>query len=268
MEPSNESSANQPPPMEVHHHGHVHEQKKWKEYVFQFIMLFFAVFLGFLAENLREKVAEKNIEREYIESFVSDLKSDYALASRNEISIFDQTKRIDTLQDLLFSDFKNDPKKDSLTRKCYQMLLYIQSFYSEFFDERTVTQLLSSGSMRLIKKQGVADSIVSYHSHIKFVDGQKQLYINSITTGVQSMYNVYDISLLKTIFSRNRFYYLDFDSVQCNLLTTEPSELKKFIAILETTKIVAFTYKEYLVNMKTRSERLQEFLANKYDLEE
>ena len=51
-------------------------------------------------------------------------------------------------------------------------------------------------------------------------------------------------------------------------MTTEPSELKKFIAILETTKIVAFTYKEYLANMKTRSERLQEFLANKYDLEE
>jgi hypothetical protein len=26
--------------MEVHHHGHVHEKKKWKEYLFQFLMLF------------------------------------------------------------------------------------------------------------------------------------------------------------------------------------------------------------------------------------
>ncbi len=24
--------------MEVHHHGHVHEKKKWKEYLFQFLM--------------------------------------------------------------------------------------------------------------------------------------------------------------------------------------------------------------------------------------
>lgn len=31
--------------MEVHHHGHVHENKKWKEYIFQFLMLFLAVFL-------------------------------------------------------------------------------------------------------------------------------------------------------------------------------------------------------------------------------
>ena len=37
-------------PMEVHHHGHVHETKKWKEYLFQFLMLFLAVFCGFLAE--------------------------------------------------------------------------------------------------------------------------------------------------------------------------------------------------------------------------
>jgi hypothetical protein len=36
--------------MEVHHHGHVHEKKKWKEYLFQFFMLFLAVFCGFLAE--------------------------------------------------------------------------------------------------------------------------------------------------------------------------------------------------------------------------
>ncbi len=34
--------------MEVHHHGHIHEKKKWKEYVFQFFMLFLAVFSEFL----------------------------------------------------------------------------------------------------------------------------------------------------------------------------------------------------------------------------
>jgi hypothetical protein len=38
------------PLMEVHHHGHVHADKKWKEYFFQFLMLFLAVFCGFLAE--------------------------------------------------------------------------------------------------------------------------------------------------------------------------------------------------------------------------
>ena len=41
------------PQMEVHHHGHVHADKKWKEYLFQFLMLFLAITLGFFVENLR-----------------------------------------------------------------------------------------------------------------------------------------------------------------------------------------------------------------------
>ena len=48
----------QPSDMEVHHHGHVHEKKKWKDYLFQFLMLFLAVTLGFFVENQREHYIE------------------------------------------------------------------------------------------------------------------------------------------------------------------------------------------------------------------
>ena len=64
------------PPMEVHHHGHVHETKKWKEYLFQFFMLFLAVFCGFLAENVREHYIESHRAKEYAKSFLSDIKED------------------------------------------------------------------------------------------------------------------------------------------------------------------------------------------------
>ena len=47
--------------MEVHNHGHVHEQKKWKEYVFQFFMLFPAVFCEYLAEYQLEHKIEMNL---------------------------------------------------------------------------------------------------------------------------------------------------------------------------------------------------------------
>jgi hypothetical protein len=56
------------PNMEVHHHGHVHEKKKWKEYLFQFLMLFLAVFCGFLAEYQLEHVIENNREKQFIRS--------------------------------------------------------------------------------------------------------------------------------------------------------------------------------------------------------
>ena len=44
--------------MEVHKHPHhVTHKKKWVEYVLEFVMLFFAVFLGFIAENIREDLS-------------------------------------------------------------------------------------------------------------------------------------------------------------------------------------------------------------------
>ncbi len=44
--------------MEVHPHGHVHSDKKWKEYLFQFVMLFLAITLSFFVENQREHYIE------------------------------------------------------------------------------------------------------------------------------------------------------------------------------------------------------------------
>jgi hypothetical protein len=61
--------------MEVHHHGHVHHQKKWKEYVFQFFMLFLAVFCGFLAEYQLEHIIEHSKEKEYIVHWLKILNS-------------------------------------------------------------------------------------------------------------------------------------------------------------------------------------------------
>ncbi len=40
--------------MGVHHHPHVHHSKKWKNYLYEFLMLFLAVTAGFFVENLRK----------------------------------------------------------------------------------------------------------------------------------------------------------------------------------------------------------------------
>ena len=37
--------------MEPHHHPHVHHSKKWKDYLFEFLMLFLAVTAGFFRES-------------------------------------------------------------------------------------------------------------------------------------------------------------------------------------------------------------------------
>jgi hypothetical protein len=61
--------------MEVHAHTHT-ERKKWTHYLWEFLMLFLAVFCGFLAENFREHRVESRRGRQYIFSLYEDLKSD------------------------------------------------------------------------------------------------------------------------------------------------------------------------------------------------
>lgn len=252
--------------MEVHHHGHVHEKKKWREYVFQFLMLFLAVFLGSLAENRREHGIERHREKDYMESLLTDIKNDSTTSELLDANIFSQVKKIDNLQTLFTYDLRTGPYKDSLVRECYALTTSILTFYPEFFNERTISQLLSSGNMRLIKKQGVADSIMEYHSYIKFVEVQKQLYVSSVNSCSQSMYNVFDITYLKSIMQNDTLYQQDISGIPVKLLTTDPAELKKFIALLENTKLVAYTYRGLLTDMTHKANRLYLYLRDRYKI--
>ena len=63
--------------MEVHKHPHnVMHKKKWGEYLLEFLMIFFAVFLGFLAENMREHKVEHARAKEFAVGLIRSLNAD------------------------------------------------------------------------------------------------------------------------------------------------------------------------------------------------
>src|SRR5204862_11263 len=70
--------------MEVHAHTHT-ARKKWTHYLWEFLMLFLAVFCGFLAENQREHMIEHQREKILITEVVEDLITDYPFP--NDVSI-------------------------------------------------------------------------------------------------------------------------------------------------------------------------------------
>src|SRR5678815_4472219 len=75
--------------MEVPHHPHT-ERKKWTHYLWEFLMLFLAVFCGFLAENQREHMIEHERERQYSKQLLADLRKDSAFFKRR-MTIIDST---------------------------------------------------------------------------------------------------------------------------------------------------------------------------------
>lgn len=84
--------------MEVYHHQHT-ERKKFKHYLFEFFMLFLAVFCGFLAEYQLEHVIEHQKEKQYIESLISDLQDD---VKSLDLQIDDEQRGIGELDSLIY----------------------------------------------------------------------------------------------------------------------------------------------------------------------
>jgi len=61
--------------MEVHAHTHT-ERKKWTHYLWEFLMLFLAVFCGFLAENQRVHMVEDQRAKARAKNLYKELYAD------------------------------------------------------------------------------------------------------------------------------------------------------------------------------------------------
>ena len=149
--------------MEVHAHsspapGGAHTaRKKWTHYLWEFLMLFLAVFCGFLAENIREKYVESHRAHELVVPLLDDIREDTA-ALNTLIQLRErQSKALDTIWHILKGD---DWKQGS--KKLYSLFSrYVQRL--EFQNRNTtIDQLKNSGYLRYFKDQKLVSLIQQY----------------------------------------------------------------------------------------------------------
>src|SRR5215831_6675005 len=146
--------------MEVHHPKI--EKKNFKEYVFEGLMIFLAVMLGFFAESLREHISDQSKEREYISSLRQDLAAD-TVNINSFISGF--TGRI-YIYDTLIHSLQNPVNVPDGSEMYYLARLATRG--TVFGDiNNTLTQLNSSGDFRLISSRVVVDNILIYENNIE-----------------------------------------------------------------------------------------------------
>ncbi len=188
--------------MEVHHHAHT-SRKKWTHYLWEFVMLFLAVFCGFLAENQREHFVERQREKQFIHSLTQDLKSDIIQSGETLKKLAESMLGTDSIVMLL-----RRPGTSNNSNQIYRLWSHHIGFADFFSNDRTLQQLKSSGSLRLIRKKAVSDSIMQYDRVLKDYYGQDDLM--SRVLGNQSVYyRLFD------------FIRLDTDSINTVPLTAQ-----------------------------------------------
>src|SRR6185369_10330746 len=144
--------------MEVHHHIPT-SHKRWTHYLWEFLMLFLAVFCGFLAENQREHMIENNRARTYAESFLKDLQSDTADIKRAILYETTTSLMIDSLVSFI--------SHKSLSKQTGQLYYYTQlasSIYTIDWNKATINQLINSGNLRYFTNQHLVSKISLYNT--------------------------------------------------------------------------------------------------------
>ena len=134
--------------MEVHSHTHT-ARKKWTHYLWEFLMLFFAVFCGFLAEYKLEHVIEHQREKEYASALYEELLADSVSFYNKLAARLEKEKDCDYLWAYIKDSSLTDLPKSFYP--AYTTVFYLINSYSFEPKDGVLSQLKSSGSLRYFK---------------------------------------------------------------------------------------------------------------------
>ena len=161
--------------MEVHHPPHIHHKKKWKDYLFEFFMLFLAVSAGFFVENLREHYVEHQRAKEYAAMLRKDLAADTTIMNiiagyRNE-----QAKKYEAMKNIMDS-----VPFDKINQQQFVTLAEPAGRYLHLIPNNgTLQQLKSSGSLRYFTDTSLVYTLTSYEEDLKhgeYVQAEEKEY--------------------------------------------------------------------------------------------
>ena len=252
--------------MEVHHHSHTADpshrgKKKWTHYIWEFLMLFLAVFAGFLAENWREHIVESHREKQYIKSFYEDLTADERDFQSSINFLRGQMQEADSLQKLM--------SHMSIKQPANLIYMYLRSIPRGtaslvFPNDRTIVQLRNAGGMRLIKNKGVSDSMVGYYRNVEIVHFlQEESLINKRSLREKSMPLMNAEDFAKIVDSTSSIIT---PGEPIYLRNTDPDIINSCLIEVNRIKTLNSTLAIRIQSLKERAGRIKDFINQEYHL--
>jgi hypothetical protein len=150
--------------MEVHHHSHS-PHNKWTHYLWEFLMLFLAVTIGFFVENMREHYVERHRVRQFARSLSDDLATDTSMINVILFRIDRNIRMTDTLAAYLRGRNYEQIKNANL-----YILSSIDRYPPYTWNRATIEQIKSSGSLRYFSDEGIVKAISAYDAFTHHMD--------------------------------------------------------------------------------------------------
>lgn len=251
--------------MEIHRHSHhsdKHRSKreKWKDRIWDFMMLFLAVFCGYIAENWREHYIENKREKKYIRSVVKELSTDTAWMNTY---LQDQQSSVQKLDSVIFLLKKNNADSNSRKRVYYLARMSIKLSSPNKLNYAAYDQMRYSGNLRLVKKQATVDSISRYYFRAKDIEQLNETIMQRQSALVEFEGRIFDGTVFQTMLDVNNFEFVE-PSGSPALATTDKNQINDFITRAHYL-ISANVYSQvYARRQKEAAVRLINYLKKEY----
>ena len=244
--------------MEVHHHGHVHHETVWKQYLSQFLMLFLAVFCGSLAEYYLEHNLERERETEYANSMIQDLDEDLI---NIEIDLKLTSERIQNA-DSLISEMNSDDYKSKTSMIYYRARKLSMLGYTYSMTDGTLMELKNSGNLRLIKSKTMVDSIQAYYNVYQQSEEAQEFSIIELDKYRDEMIQIFDAKVFGQMIKN--FPELSKPEGNPRLFNENALLMNSFLMRVEMTKTNAIVNERYLTKLKNSAKILRESISKSY----
>jgi hypothetical protein len=223
-------------------------------------MLFLAVFCGFLAEYQLEHKIERDREKKFIQPFIEDLKTD--TDNINRVLLFRKQKKV--RMDSLMLMLSSGQIKGHENEFYYfgRTLIRTASFIS---NDRTITQLKNSGSLRLIRNEQAADSMMSYQRLVETINtnqGDDRIERRAADPLLSRLFNPFVFDKMVTIDGINR------PADNPPLRSYDPAIQQDLAYYVHQLKDSNFILQSRLALLNDKAKNIIAFLQKEYHLSE
>ena len=252
--------------MDFHYNNHLHsDNKSSKIHLFEFIMIFIAVILGFFAENARENYVNNKKEKEIVRSLYNDLKADTSLIQQNINEKMWIELKFDSVQTILESGdlYKNNGFIYYVERYLtYNTLITCQN--------ATFQNLQSSGNLNNIKKTNVFKKLSNYYTLFKRYEeifgNNGPLEKNELSEMESKLFNPRDLISLDNSKALNFYSMALRPGEKLKPIRRETEYMKIFYIKVANAKKRTIDSKIVLVRLKNDALNIMKDLKDEYNL--
>ena len=174
--------------MEVQKHPHhIRHKKKWFEYALEFLMIFFAVTLGFFAENMREHFVESKTTQGYLKTFQQELIHNKNIIHNSDSTFQALMPSVDSLAVIFYEKRENTDLKI-----VGRLILNSRRIIAPSIDVAAYQQLVNSGGLKFIHNEALKDSMSNYSSIIQNFENYNSILFSIITGDYSQLHSLED----------------------------------------------------------------------------